>query len=587
MISGRVAAGLAGAAALGAWAAQPVPEVLVLVLAAAAVKLRRPTVWCLALGIICSFLAARSWDGIDRPLPATVSGRALVLTDPKEQGGAVRAEVRISGRRFDAWARGASAGRLMTAAAGETLRVDGRVSELRGRSVAHQRRRHLAGRLELSSAGSAGPGTPLARVANDIRRTVLRGAESMPEPARGLFGGFVLGDDRGQEAATVERFRAAGLSHLLVVSGQNVAFALALAAPLVTRGANGARLAWAAVVLVLFGTAVRWEPSVMRAVFMAGLAIGTRTLGGSADRMQVLSIAVAGLLLIDPLLVGSVSFLLSVGASAGIAVLTPWFAERIPGPRPVVDVLAATAGAQVGVAPVLVTVFGSLPLVSVPANLLAVPVAGPSMMWGMAAGVPAGLLGDRVAGLLHWPSRVMLGWIDRVAAWAAGLEAPVVDGRAAMAAAVVAGLLALVPRSRTLVLPGALAALIASTLVSASEPPARRVELAGDSELWRAGGATVLVLDGADPRVLADLSDARIRRVDLLVASRTGASVAGLVADVRAVVHPRRVIAPRSSGIPDAVAVPRPATARAGPISLTLQPVGNRLDVLVSVASDP
>ena len=586
MIPGRLALALAAAAAAGAWAALPPPTWLIVGLVVLGARFRHAAVWCVALGVACSGLAARSWDGLDRPLPRSVSGPALVLTDPEDRGGAVHAELRIAGRRFDAWARGAPAGRLQGAQAGEVLSVDGRVSELRGRSVAHQRRRHLAGRLELSAAGPVTPGTPLARVANDLRRTILRGAEPLPDPTRGLFGGFVLGDDRGQDTATVERFRAAGLSHLLVVSGQNVAFALALAAPLVTRGANGSRLAWAAVVLVVFGTAVRWEPSVMRAVFMAGLAIGTRTLGGSADRLQVLSVAVTAILLIDPLLVGSVSFLLSVGASAGIALLTPWFLERIPGPRPAVEVLAATAGAQVGVAPVLIAVFGSLPLVSVPANLLAVPLAGPSMMWGMAAGVPAGVIGGRSAALLHWPTRLMLGWIDAVAAWAASLEAPLVDGRAAGAAAVAAGLLAVSPRWRHLVLPGSLAVLMAALLASAAEPPPRRVELAGDGALWRTAGAAVLVLDEPDRRALGDLRETGTRRVDLVVVSRRGAAAAALVAEVRALVRPRRVVAPASSGIPDALAVSQASTARAGPIALRLVPRDGRLDVQVSIASD-
>ena len=43
---------------------------------------------------------------------------------------------------------------------------------------------------------------------------------SLPPTTRSLFAGFVLGDDRGQPPEVVDDFRGAGLTHLLVVSGE-------------------------------------------------------------------------------------------------------------------------------------------------------------------------------------------------------------------------------------------------------------------------------------------------------------------------------------------------------------------------------
>lgn len=455
---------LAVCAGLGAWAARPVPVVVALALAVAAARVRRPWLWCLLVAAATSSLADRSWAGVRSPAPTEVQGVATVITDPDDRHGAVRAELRVGGRHYDAWARGSAEGSLRRALAGEVLHVRGTSSPLRGRIAPHLRRRHIVARLQIEEAGPPGPGTPLSRLANDLRRRIEAGAEALPPRERGLFGGFVLGDDRGQDDQTVERFREAGLTHLLVVSGQNVAFAMLLAAPLVARGPNGARLAWTAVLLVFFGTVVRWQPSVIRAIVMAGLAVSARTLSRPADRVQVLAAAVVVILFIDPLLIGSVSFLLSVSASAGIAVVTPWLAERLRGPRPFVEVLSATAGAQIGVAPVLLTVFGSMPLASLPANLLAVPVAGPLMMWGMVAGVPAGLAGGRAATLLHWPTGLMIGWIDGVARWASSLALPTVGPLAALAATATAtGLL------------------VARRLASGREAPPRRARLRPDA----------------------------------------------------------------------------------------------------------
>ena len=139
------------------------------------------------------------------------------------------------------------------------------------------------------------------------------------------------------------------------------------------------------------------------------------TLGRSVSGLRLLALAVTGVLLVDPLLVGSVSFLLSAGACAGIALFAAPLAAALPGPRPLAAALAVTLAAQIGVAPVLVPVFGGLPVAAVPANLLAVPAAGPVMMWGLAAGLPAGLVGGAVAHLVHVPTGWLVAWVAGVA----------------------------------------------------------------------------------------------------------------------------------------------------------------------------
>src|SRR5438309_2443488 len=115
--------------------------------------------------------------------------------------------------------------------------------------------------------------------------------------------------------------------------------------------------------------------------------------GRPSSTVRLLALAVTGLLVIDPLLVHSVGFLLSVGACTGIAVLARPLADALPGPRALTAPLAVTMAAQLGVAPVLVPVFGGVPVASLPANLLAVPAAAPVMIWGVAGGLPAGLFG--------------------------------------------------------------------------------------------------------------------------------------------------------------------------------------------------
>ena len=86
------------------------------------------------------------------------------------------------------------------------------------------------------------------------------------------------------------RFEAAGLTHLLAVSGENVAFVLAAAgADPSTAAAPRTRALAALVVIGFFATVTRFEPSVLRASAMAGLAAVAQASGRPASGLRLLS----------------------------------------------------------------------------------------------------------------------------------------------------------------------------------------------------------------------------------------------------------------------------------------------------------
>ncbi|HVE45153.1 MAG TPA: ComEC/Rec2 family competence protein [Acidimicrobiales bacterium] len=448
-MSERWAVVLALSTALGAAMPHGLPVRLGAAMAVAALVQRRPALLCLGAALLASSLCERSWAGLHRPEPGRrVESRATLVTDPVQIDGAVKVELRLlegtyRGKRVEAWARQRAAGELRPRLAGERVTVVGRLSPVTGRRQAYLARRHIAARLNLSEVGKWSPGGRLARLANDLRRTLLRGASSLSDEHRALFTGLVLGDDRDQGPGTVDDFRAAGLTHLLAVSGQNVAFVMALAAPLLRWLGLRGRLLAGLCLLVGFGMLTRWEPSVLRAEAMAAVAMAAATMGRPASTLRVLALATTALLLVDPLLVGSVGFLLSCGACAGIALFSgPLATRRVPLP------VAVTLAAQIGVTPVLLPVFGGLPVASLPANLLAVPAAGPVMVWGLAGGLPAGFVGGPLATLVHLPTRLLVGWIAGVARWAADLPLGQLGAPHVLVLVVLAALYAFTTRSR-------------------------------------------------------------------------------------------------------------------------------------------
>ena len=105
--------------------------------------------------------------------------------------------------------------------------------EARGRGVARHR----------AASASRPPGRRSTALANALRGAGARRVPTHLAPVdRALLAGFLLGDTRGVPEALTEQFRAAGLTHLTAVSGENVAFVLALFAPLLRRlGLRGRR----------------------------------------------------------------------------------------------------------------------------------------------------------------------------------------------------------------------------------------------------------------------------------------------------------------------------------------------------------
>ena len=119
--------------------------------------------------------------------------------------------------------------------AGDRVAVRGRLGPLDGYD-ARLRWRHLVARLDDGHLEDLAPArAPGLRAANGIRTLVARGGAGLPARERRLLAAFLLGDERAIPDGTVATFRAAGMSHLLVVSGANVAAVLALIGPITRR----------------------------------------------------------------------------------------------------------------------------------------------------------------------------------------------------------------------------------------------------------------------------------------------------------------------------------------------------------------
>jgi competence protein ComEC len=280
-------------------------------------------------------------------------------------------------------------------APGDVLRVRARLRSLffpgmdgLARRAAETLERHgVSARALVSPPGLERVGrarTPLDMVAARGRAAVRTAAEHVPSADRALLLGVTIGDTSRLDPDVVLYFRATGLSHVVAVSGANVAFVLAFVGFALRLARAGPRTSSIVLALVLlaFMAIARFEPSVLRAGAMSGIGILGVVVG--ARRRALVALAAAAVVLIarDPFVIHEPGLQLSALATLGLLLIAPRVVERLP-PGRAARAAAVSIGAQLAVAPLVALEFHQLSLVAVAANLLVVPMVAPATVAGL------------------------------------------------------------------------------------------------------------------------------------------------------------------------------------------------------------
>jgi competence protein ComEC len=274
-------------------------------------------------------------------------------------------------------------------------------------------RRRLGGRAILQPVDlrvGRVPFGPLG-VASRIRGGLESAVTPLPPEHAAILLGLTVGDARRLTSSTVDSFRRAGLSHLLVVSGENVAMVVGAIALVASRLGHRARVTVGALGLALYVLVVGPQPSVLRAAAMGGLALLGLAARRRIDAMDALCIALIVVIGWRPALVFSVGLHLSAAATAGIILWARSWSHRFRRlPRPIRLALGVTLAAQAAVAPILLSTFGQLSLIAPLSNLLAVPAVAPATILGACAGL-AGTLSGGAGSLIARAADPFVAWI--------------------------------------------------------------------------------------------------------------------------------------------------------------------------------
>jgi competence protein ComEC len=196
---------------------------------------------------------------------------------------------------------------------------------------------------------------------------------------RDVIEAIVLGRASGVDHGLLADFRATGLYHCLAVDGLKVAAVGGGAVAVVLFLGLGIYVAQLAALFTVaaYALAVGLHPSVVRAALAAALGSLAWLAGRERDRWQALLVGAALLLAWSPYALFDAGFQLSFAAVASIFVVTPRVVrvlEGYPVSRELAQLIGVSAACGLATAPVTWFQFHQISLVTVPANVVAVPV---------------------------------------------------------------------------------------------------------------------------------------------------------------------------------------------------------------------
>lgn len=262
-------------------------------------------------------------------------------------------------------------------------------------------------------------------MAQRLRTGLLDNVAWLPANSRTLVPGMVMGDVSMQTPDVRQQFVDTGLSHLSAVSGSNTS--ILASSIMVIATAWGARRRTKTVITALalcsFVVVVGPEPSVLRATVMGLIGVVAVATARWKDVLVALSVSIIVLLVIDPNLAVSYGFALSVAATTGISILAPrwstallrWWGRKTQhyfhrAPKQwegqFVRMIMVAVAADVVTIPVIAHMTGSIPLVTVVANLL--------VLWAIPTITTVGMVLSVCGALTH-----AVGWGTGATQWLA------------------------------------------------------------------------------------------------------------------------------------------------------------------------
>ncbi|HAR71754.1 MAG TPA: hypothetical protein DCR91_11340 [Eubacterium sp.] len=230
----------------------------------------------------------------------------------------------------------------------------------------------------------------------------------------GVYAAMVTGDRSDMDSTISELFSAAGIGHILAISGLHISLIGMGLYKLLRR--IGFLCPMSAIIsgifVVLFGVMTGNSVSATRAIVMFVCAVNAQVLGRRYDILSAVSLSAIILILKNPYVIANSGFLLSFMAIAGVAVVTDGFSVKW------LKWLTGPAAIQLATFPIILWFYYEVPVYSVFLNLIVVPLMSLIMISALGCGmlglisIPAGCFfagaGHYILILFQYGSELML-----------------------------------------------------------------------------------------------------------------------------------------------------------------------------------
>jgi ComEC/Rec2-related protein len=197
-----------------------------------------------------------------------------------------------------------------------------------------------------------------------------------PGNIAGIVLGMTIGNIELLSSETKKSFTSAGITHILVVSGSNIAFVIVILTSLLRYIPikKWLRISIVTLFVFLYGSLVGWDMPVVRAVAMWLIIYMAIEWGNRASSLAVLFLVGWGILLYSPLaLVFDAGFGLSFAWTLGILLWHPPLQKILENkytPKFVIDIVSVTLAASAGSIIAIIYHFNTIPLWTLASNIL-------------------------------------------------------------------------------------------------------------------------------------------------------------------------------------------------------------------------
>lgn len=212
-------------------------------------------------------------------------------------------------------------------------------------------------------------------------RAILR--DCFPEDVFPFIQALLLGDSSEISYELDTAFKISGIRHIIAVSGLHVSVFYGIVS-LIAFKRRFLTALLSLPVLFLFAAVAGFTPSVTRACIMIALMVMAQVLNREYDPPTALSFACLVMLVVNPFVITSVSFQLSVGCVAGILLFSTrihdWLLNRFCGKRrkslwargvqAICLSVSVTLGAMSLTTPLCAMYFGTVSLIGIVGNLV-------------------------------------------------------------------------------------------------------------------------------------------------------------------------------------------------------------------------